>query len=32
LLPLLEDALKNSLTGDAIKKAIVHWKGDYNRV
>jgi hypothetical protein len=31
-LPLLEDALKNSLTGDAIKKAIVHWKADYNRV
>lgn len=32
LLPLIEDALKNSLTGDAIKKAIVHWKGDYHRV
>ncbi|WPO78545.1 DUF6526 family protein [Flavobacterium sp. KACC 22761] len=31
-LPLLEDALKNNLTGDAIKKAIIHWKGDYNRV
>lgn len=32
LLPLLEDALKNNLTGDAIKKAIVHWRADYNRV
>jgi hypothetical protein len=32
LLPLIEDTLKNSLTGDAIKKAIVHWKADYNRV
>lgn len=32
LLPLIEDALKNNLTGDAIKKAIVHWKADYNRV
>lgn len=32
LLPLVEDTLKNSLTGDAIKKAIVHWKADYNRV
>lgn len=31
-LPLLEDAIKNSLPGDSIKKAIVHWKGDYNRV
>lgn len=31
-LPLLEDALKNNLTGDAIKKAIVHWRADYNRV
>ncbi|MCP2028588.1 hypothetical protein L1276_003758 [Flavobacterium sp. HSC-32F16] len=32
ILPLLEDALKNNLTGDAIKKAIVHWRADYNRV
>lgn len=32
LLPLIEDTLKNSLTGDAIKKSIVHWKADYNRV
>ncbi|WP_281232837.1 DUF6526 family protein [Flavobacterium gelatinilyticum] len=32
LLPLLDDALKNNLTGDAIKKAIVHWRADYNRV
>jgi len=32
LLPLVEDALKNNLTGDAIKKAIVHWRADYNRV
>ena len=31
-LPLLDDALKNNLSGDAIKKAIVHWKADYNRV
>ncbi|MDY0989320.1 DUF6526 family protein [Flavobacterium sp. CFBP9031] len=32
LVPLVEDTLKNSLTGDAIKKAIVHWKADYHRV
>ncbi|RED22426.1 hypothetical protein BD847_3055 [Flavobacterium cutihirudinis] len=32
LLPLIEDALKNNLNGDSIKKAIVHWKADYNRV
>lgn len=32
ILSLIEDALKNNLTGDAIKKAIVHWKADYNRV
>ncbi|MFH6956969.1 DUF6526 family protein [Flavobacterium aquidurense] len=32
LVPLIEDALKNNLSGDAIKKAIVHWKADYNRV
>jgi len=31
-LPLLEDALKNNLSGDAIKKAIVHWRADYHRV
>ncbi|KUJ60715.1 hypothetical protein AR687_16960 [Flavobacteriaceae bacterium CRH] len=32
LLQLIEDAIKNNLTGDAIKKAIVHWRADYNRV
>ncbi|CAI2768549.1 DUF6526 family protein [Flavobacterium collinsii] len=32
ILPLLQDALKNNLSGDAIKKAIVHWRADYNRV
>jgi len=32
LIPLVEDVLKNNLTGDAIKKAIVHWKADYHRV
>lgn len=32
LLPLIQDALKNNLTGDSIKKAIVHWRADYNRV
>ncbi|WP_125723121.1 DUF6526 family protein [Flavobacterium ustbae] len=32
LAPLVEDVLKNNLTGDAIKKAIVHWKADYHRV
>ena len=32
LLPLVEDAVKNNLTGAAIKKAIVHWRADYNRV
>jgi len=32
LIPLIEDTIKNSLTGDSIKKAIVHWKADYNRV
>ncbi|TDO99292.1 DUF6526 family protein [Flavobacterium sp. 245] len=31
-LPLLEDAIKNNLAGDSIKKAIVHWKADYDRV
>lgn len=32
LVSLLENALKNSLSGDEIKKAIVHWKADYHRV
>ena len=32
LAALVEDTLKNSLTGTAIKKAIIHWKGDYHRV
>lgn len=32
LIPLVENALKNNLTGDAIKKSIVNWKGDYFRV
>jgi len=32
LIPLIEDVLKNNLTGNAIKKAIVHWKADYHRV
>ncbi|GAA3746336.1 hypothetical protein GCM10022422_33340 [Flavobacterium ginsengisoli] len=32
LVPLVEDVLKNNLTGNAIKKAIVHWKADYHRV
>ncbi|QSW88516.1 hypothetical protein J0383_20020 [Flavobacterium endoglycinae] len=32
ILPLIEDAVKNNLSGDAIKKAIVHWRADYNRV
>jgi hypothetical protein len=32
LIPLVEDTLKNNLTGAAIKKAIVHWRADYNRV
>lgn len=32
ILPLIEDTLKNGLTGDAIKKAIIHWRADYNRV
>ncbi|MGO4771863.1 DUF6526 family protein [Flavobacterium sp. W22_SRS_FK3] len=31
-LPLIERALAENLSGDAIKKAIVNWKGDYNRV
>lgn len=32
LIPLVEDVLKNNLSGDSIKKAIVHWKADYHRV
>ncbi|WP_433831909.1 DUF6526 family protein [Flavobacterium anhuiense] len=32
LIPLVEDVLVHNLTGDAIKKAIVHWKADYHRV
>jgi hypothetical protein len=32
LIQLIEDAVKNNLTGNAIKKAILHWRGDYNRV
>jgi len=32
LLNLIDDAIKNNLTGSAIKKAIVHWKADYHRV
>ena len=32
LIPLVEDVLIHNLTGDAIKKAIVHWKADYHRV
>ncbi|WP_433764183.1 DUF6526 family protein [Flavobacterium ginsenosidimutans] len=32
LIPLIKDVLKNNLTGNAIKKAIVHWKADYHRV
>lgn len=32
LLGLIDDAIKNNLSGNAIKKAIVHWRGDYNRV
>lgn len=29
---LIERILKESLTGKDIKKAIINWKGDYNRV
>lgn len=29
---LIERTLHDNLTGDEIKKAIVHWKGDYSRV
>ncbi|PBJ09294.1 DUF6526 family protein [Flavobacterium sp. ACN6] len=32
LIQLVDDVLKNNLSGDAIKKAIVHWKADYHRV
>ncbi|WP_269235371.1 DUF6526 family protein [Flavobacterium flavigenum] len=31
-LPLMERAITENLSGDDIKKAIKHWKGDYNRV
>lgn len=31
-LTLIEKALKENLSGDAIKQEIKHWKGDYNRV
>lgn len=31
-LPLMDRALKENLSGDDIKKAIVYWKGDYCRV
>ena len=31
-LPLIERTLKENLSGDAIKQAIINWKGDYNRV
>ena len=31
-LSLTERTLKENLTGEDIKKAIVHWKGDYCRV
>ncbi|WP_264538097.1 DUF6526 family protein [Flavobacterium sp. N1736] len=32
ILDLIDDTIKNNLSGNAIKKAIVHWKADYNRV
>jgi len=31
-LPLMDRALKENISGDDIKKAIVNWKGDYCRV
>ncbi|MEO7976781.1 DUF6526 family protein [Flavobacterium sp.] len=31
-LSLIERTLHENLTGDEIKKAIIHWKGDYSRV
>lgn len=31
-LALIERTLTQNLSSDAIKKAIVHWKGDYSRV
>lgn len=31
-LPLIERTLAENLSGDAIKQAIINWKGDYNRV
>ncbi|MEL1256038.1 DUF6526 family protein [Flavobacterium sp. DGU38] len=32
LLPLMQRALVENLSGEDIKQAINHWKGDYNRV
>ena len=32
LVALAERALNDNLSGKVIKKAIVHWKGDYDRV
>jgi hypothetical protein len=32
LLPLIDLALQKQLSGNAIKKAIVNWRGDYERV
>jgi hypothetical protein len=32
LIQLIENALKHNLTGTAIKKTIVHWRADYNRI
>ena len=32
LLGLIQKALSENLSGTAIKKAINHWKGDYERV
>lgn len=31
-LRLIKKTLSNNLTGTQIKKAIIHWKGDYERV
>ncbi|MDX6191835.1 DUF6526 family protein [Flavobacterium sp. FlaQc-52] len=32
LITLVANTLENNLTGAAIKRAIVHWRADYNRV
>jgi hypothetical protein len=32
LIPLTAAAIENNLSGSAIKKSIVNWKGDYSRV